>query len=75
MSPEDVVSRVFGIPRSEVSDHTANEALEAWDSMGHINLILEVESVFGITLSAQEALDMTSVGAIKKVLGSHGVTW
>ena len=69
------MARVFGLPRSAVSESTSNATVEAWDSLTHVTLILELEETYGIGLSAEDALAMTDVGAIKRVLRTHGVDW
>jgi acyl carrier protein len=75
MEPELVISRVFGVRPSDVSDETRNADVEAWDSLGHMTLVVELESEYGVSFSADEVLQMTSVGAIKRVLGERGVAW
>jgi acyl carrier protein len=74
MTPEAVVARVFGLPRAAVDDATSNTTVESWDSLNHVTLVLELESAFGVSFSAEETLAMTDVGAIKRVLAAHGVT-
>lgn len=75
MTPEALVARVFGLPRHAVNDATSNVTESAWDSLNHVTLILELEATYGISVSAEDALTMTDVGAIKRVLRSHGVEW
>ena len=75
MAPETVVARVFGLPRSLVTDASSSATLSAWDSLNHVTLILELENVFGVSFSAEEALTMTDVATIKRVLQSHGADW
>jgi len=75
MRPEEVVSRVFGVHRADVTDETSNRTLPAWDSMAHVTLILELESSYGVSLSTEDALQMTTVAEIKRVLTGHGVSW
>lgn len=75
MTPEAVVARVFGVPRHTVTDATSNATLEAWDSLNHVTLIMELEAAFGVSFSAEETLGMTDVAAIKRVLGDHGASW
>lgn len=75
MAPESVVARVLGVPRQAVTDATSNMTESSWDSLNHVTLILELESAYGISLSAEDALTMTDVGTIKRVLRSHGVDW
>lgn len=75
MRPELVVSRVFGVEPARVRDDTSNATLAGWDSLAHINLVLALEAAYGLTLSVDEALEATSVGAIKRVLARRGVAW
>lgn len=40
---------------------TAND-IEGWDSLSHVNLILTIETRFGIVFSQKELLTFKSVG-------------
>ncbi len=75
MPPERIVARVFGVSPGTITDESSNQTLEAWDSLNHVTLILELESAYGVSFSADETLGMTSVAGIKRVLRSHGVVW
>lgn len=75
MQPELLVSRVFGVEPSLVGDDTSSATLAEWDSLAHVTLVMEVESVYGVALSVEEVLEMTDVAAIKRVLESRGVRW
>lgn len=75
MRPEEVVGKVFGVHPAQVSDETSNQNLSAWDSLAHMNLVLELESVYGISLSTEDAMAMTDVAAVKQALQRHGVAW
>lgn len=39
-----------------------------WDSVGHMNLIGELESRFGITLEMDEIIALDSVGAVNALV-------
>ncbi len=75
MMPEDIVARTFGVSRALVSDSTSNDEIAELDSLGHMNLILELESAFGVSVSPAEALAMTDMESIKRVLRKLGATW
>jgi acyl carrier protein len=75
MRPELLVSRVLGVPAREVRDETSSAELGAWDSLAHVTLVMEMETAYGVVFSVEEALRMTSVGAIKQVLAGRGVRW
>jgi len=74
-TPEEVVSKVFGVERRLVTDATSNRSLTEWDSLGHITLVVELEATYGVSVSAEDALAMTDVGTIKRVLRDRGATW
>ena len=73
MTAEEVVAQMFGLSPDDVQDETSPESVEDWDSLAHVNLVMELESQFGVALSTDDALAMTDVGAIKRVLTAHGV--
>jgi citrate synthase len=75
VTPESLVANVFGIPADSITDESSNRTLKEWDSLGHITLILELEQAYGVSLGPDEALTLTSVGAIKQMLQSRDVRW
>ena len=75
MSPEQLVAQVFGLRVSQVTDATSNQNVPEWDSLGHVNLIMQVESHYGMSFSTEEALTLTSVGALKHTLVELGIVW
>lgn len=61
-----VFGRVFGL---ECIDETVSvESLKPWDSMAHIALILELEGAFGVSISTDQAIEMTSVSDILRMM-------
>ena len=52
MAPEAVLSKVFNVSERDLSDATSNRSLAAWDSLGHVTLVLELEAAYGVSLSA-----------------------
>lgn len=52
----------------ELDDSLSIHTLEAWDSLAHVTLMIEIESVFNVTVAAVSAMDMTDVLAIKEFL-------
>ena len=56
-----------------LSLHTSPEDVERWDSLQHIALVRGIEETFQITLSMDEMMEITTAGAIEKLLRRHGV--
>lgn len=46
--------------------------VDSWDSLIHMELIGSVESAFGLQLTFDEIVAMTTVGDIKRVLAEKG---
>ena len=74
-SPEELVARAFGVAPHQITSQTSNQNLPEWDSLGHITLIVELEAAYGVSLSPDETLQVTSVEAIKTLLAARGVAW
>ncbi|TLZ76342.1 MAG: acyl carrier protein [Methanobacteriota archaeon] len=70
-----MVGKVFGLRQGDVHDGMSNRTVAAWDSLGHVTLVLELEAAYGVALSTSDALEMTDVAAIKRVLQKRGVEW
>ena len=73
MTPETIVARVFDCNVADVTDATSGDTLPAWDSLGQITLIIELEAAYGISFSAEESLAMTDVASIKRTLQERGI--
>ena len=46
---------------------------EKWDSMGQLNLVVELESEFNVTLEPEEIGDMKNFNDIIKLLKAKGI--
>lgn len=44
--------------------------LPAWDSMNHLNLIVELEEQLGVSFSPEEIQKMNSVAILEQILSS-----
>jgi len=73
MSIEEVVAKVFKLDVSDVTDLSSKETLAEWDSMGHLSLVMSLEERFKVSLSIADAMEMTSVQHIKRILKEYGV--
>ena len=48
----------------------SQDTCEAWDSMGQLNLVLELESEFGVSFEPEEILQMKSFDDILRIVTS-----
>jgi len=68
---EQVVAGVLNIPVGSVSDDLEFNGVAEWDSLNHVNLMLELEQVYGVSIGDDEMVDLTSVRAIRQFLRAH----
>jgi acyl carrier protein len=67
----ETVSRTFEVDKTRVNWETNSENTPGWDSVGHLNLILEVEEAFGVHFSSEEIPILTSVGRLQEALNAR----
>jgi acyl carrier protein len=59
-------------PETEVENLTYRSIPE-WDSLGHMQLISQIEIDFDVMLETQEVIDMSSFTKAIEILNGHGV--
>ena len=62
------IAKVLDVDEASLTDQSSPENIEAWDSLNHLNLIMALETEFGLSFSSQHALQMQSVGMIRSLL-------
>ena len=63
-----IVAETFEIPLEDVSLDTAPSNTSAWDSFGQMNLVLNIEKEFGITLEFDEIFRILSTRTLLEVV-------
>lgn len=51
-----------------IEDAMSFDDIPGWDSVGHMNLVMELESHFGISLDMDEIIGLDSVGAVRAII-------
>ena len=68
-----VIADVLGVPVEQVTAEAAVGQLEAWDSFGHLQVVLALESEFGVQFDPQKIPELTSVAKLQAFLEGKGV--
>ncbi len=68
-----VFSETFGPQAAKFSLATAPENLPNWDSIGHMNLVSNLEREFGLQFDVDEIMEMASAAKIAAIVRSKGV--
>jgi acyl carrier protein len=70
----DAMAVTLKLSPDSIRETTTQEDLAAWDSLGHINLMVALETAFDITLEVEDFARLTSVPAILGYLGEQPAT-
>lgn len=61
-----IMKEVFQTP--DVTTESSQENCEKWDSLHHLNLIVELEDAFDLEFEPEEIAEMKSFEAVKKTI-------
>ncbi|MEO6540427.1 MAG: phosphopantetheine-binding protein [Ferruginibacter sp.] len=62
---KNVMSAVFEIPASDITENSSFDDIENWDSLRHLNLILGLEEEFNITIPDDEVVNLLNFKLIE----------
>lgn len=51
------------------------QALDSWDSVGHMELITHLENAFKISMEMDDVIDFSSYSIGKDIVGKYGITF
>ena len=66
---KDVLKRVLKL--EAVRDDISQKNCGKWDSLSHLNIIVELESEFDITIEPEDIVEMKSLEIIEKNLNKY----
>ena len=64
----DILADVLDLPDLKVTEQTTAEDVEGWDSFNHINIVVAVESRFGIKFHTAEVEELRNVGDLAALI-------
>lgn len=64
----EIMKRVFAV--SDLDTTASQTTCEKWDSLNHLNLIVELEDAFDMEFEPEEIAAMTSFDAVKRTIES-----
>ncbi len=70
---QEVMAPALNVSADTITPTSAQSNLAAWDSLGHVNLMVALEDAFGIELQIEDFSKLGSVRAILEYLKSQGV--
>lgn len=70
---QDALATTLRVSTKDITETTRDEDLAAWDSLGHINVMMTLEQTFDIELDVEEFSGLNSVPAIMEYLRRQGI--
>lgn len=67
------IARALGVPNEVVRVTSRREDHEKWDSLGHLDIVMEVESEFGCSFTLDETMQFGGVEDIVRSIVSKGI--
>ncbi len=65
---QDIFRRIFDDDSILLFDEMTADDIEDWDSLMHIDLIIEIEKVFSIKFTTEEVLKTSNVGEFIRLI-------
>lgn len=65
---EKIIREVFPIEEETIDENWTSDDIPDWDSVGHLNLIMEIEKEFDIKIEIEEMFEVEKLGDITKIL-------
>ena len=64
----NLMADLFRCDTNEINETTGPGDIDGWDSLGHVSLMSEIESQFGLHVPVEDALEVTSVADLVGIL-------
>ena len=65
---EKVIREVFEIDAGSIDENWTSDDIPDWDSVGHLNLIMEIEKEYRIKFEIEEMFEIEKLGDIHRLL-------
>ena len=70
---QQTIAATLNIPPDTITADTQDTDVAAWDSLGHVNLMMSLEETFDIYLEVEDFAKLKSVPAIVDFLKRQGI--
>ena len=65
---KQIMGTVFEIDAQQIPDDVSPDIIKNWDSLRHINLILELEKAFDVKIVGEEIVKMVTIEIISAII-------
>lgn len=67
----EIIQDVLGDDELQLDEQTTAEDVDGWDSLAHINIMVAVEGVYGITFTSDQLGQFRNVGELQAFLAER----
>jgi len=68
LKTSEVLKTITGVLKVEIDENTKKIDVPSWDSLKHIQLIMEVEEKFGVEIPIERVPEIDSVSILLKLI-------
>jgi len=70
---QHAIATTLNVPATTITETTTAEDIAAWDSLGHVNLMMTLGQTFGVLLDVEDFSRLNSVPAMIAFLREQGI--
>ncbi len=70
-SVKQIMASIFSMNAADLDANASLATVPAWDSLQHINLVMAIEQEFGVRISIEDAMDMTTFPAVCETVSRY----
>ncbi len=63
----------LNIDVANVQDSLSYQGIPEWDSISHMILVSEIETIFDVSIDTDDVIDLSSVGKAKEILTKYNI--
>ncbi len=68
---KQIMSKVFDLGIDTIGDNATQKDIIKWDSLNHLNLVVEIEDNFDISIEPEDISEMLSIDQILLVVNKY----
>jgi acyl carrier protein len=68
---KQIMSKVFDLDIDTISDNAIQKDIIKWDSLNHLNLVVEIEDYYDISIEPEDISEMVSIDQILIIINKY----
>lgn len=65
---KEIMSKLFKVSKEDISEASSQTTVEKWDSLNQLNLVVEIEDAFDISLEPEDISKMIDFNSVIEVI-------